>query len=318
MMVSDCAHLVTHAEAIAFQGILTPEQCHRLQLATAGRRGATLPGARRKPSRMGVTEEERTPAELAEILREKVNRYKHCGATLQVFVGERWVRENFPKGVVQMDPLRRKLLRRSMPRVELSKEQATLAERIDSLVIAIWRAWMIQGLDVHPLPSQSILADRLGEVGDRLRNSLFASAQLLALEGIATPEQAERALRVVWEEQGIRALRDPLLASRLRLSRSQREEIGSLFGAKDMAVEEYMDVARASLGLLRTRPDIQREVEQAARDARTRQDALDEVIWEVLNPSQARLLERILSSSEQAPAKPPTKGGVRSPKRGRN
>ena len=102
-----------------------------------------------------------------------------------------------------------------MPKVDLSNKQAELAERLDALTLAVWRSWVTRVLEQVPLPPPHVLAQRLWEGGDRLRDSLFGHAEALMLEGVAGPEQADQALAESWRLVGLRALLDPTLASRL-------------------------------------------------------------------------------------------------------
>ncbi len=111
-----------------------------------------------------------------------------------------------------------------MPPAALSKDEYSLANRLDSLIADAYRAWLIRDLDKSPLPTKDHLRQRLMEHG-WLEHSLWAHAGLIALEGILTPEQVDRCLTSVWKELGMKALLDPALAARLRLSKSQRDEI---------------------------------------------------------------------------------------------
>jgi hypothetical protein len=192
------------------------------------------------------------------------------------------------------------LARRVLPKVSLSKQQSALMEGLDGIALAVWRAWLIRGLDRDPLPPRAVLAHRLWEAGERLRSSLFAHAEAIALQGVLSHDQAERCRGALWESQGLRALLDPALADRLRLTRSQRRDLLSLLTEKDRVAQELADISISPqvMGL----PDARRKelLGRLGQEARLRRDALDDTIWsEVLNPSQSRALERILNGGKR-------------------
>jgi len=286
--------LISHAEAIALQGILTPGQGRTLLRAVGQKPAALLPG-RHGVSRMMAADEERPATELAEALRYRTTNFDRAGLVSLILLGRPGVRALYPNGIAQEDPIHQKLLREQyMPKVDLSNEQAELAERLDALTLAVWRSWVTRDLEQVPLPPQRVLAQRLWEGGDRLRDSLFGQAEAVMLEGVAGPEQAERALSEVWRLVELRALLDPMLASRLRLSRSQRDEVQELLRRKEDIVEDTTIRVGSMSGLIPSRPDLQQQAQQLVQETKNRQDELDALIWEVLRPSQALALVRIL------------------------
>ncbi len=304
------ARLIAHAEAIALHGILTPEQARLWCTATGRKPEPLLRGRDGADGPLPMASDERRPAaELADQLRCKTTTRNRAGVVSNVLLGEPGMRAAFPNGIGHLDPIRQRLAIRDMPKVDLGKEQAELAESLDQVTLAIWRFWLTRDLDKVPLPPQPVLAQRLWEGGERIRESLFAHAEAIALEGIVTPDQAERALRAVWELRGMRSLLDPVLASRLRLSRSQREEVLFLLNTKRSIWEETRNMSMPLVSLRVTRPELGEQIEQLGREARNRQEEVDGRICDVLTPSQARMLERLLGADAQPPRRPATKRG---------
>jgi hypothetical protein len=91
-------------------------------------------------------------------------------------LGKPGMREEYPHGIGHLDPARQQLARRDMPKVDLAQEQIILVQRLDQLIVRIWNAWLIRDLDKAPLPPQPVLAQRLWEGGERVRDSLFSRA----------------------------------------------------------------------------------------------------------------------------------------------
>ena len=237
---------------------------------------------------MDASDDDRPASVLAEVLRDQSSGYDRAGLVSLQLLGRPGVRELYPNGITHEEPVLRKLLLTLMPKVELSKEQADLGERVDALTLGIWRGWLTRDLDHVPLPSQRVLAQRLWDAGHRVKGSLFAHAEAIMLEAIATPDQAERALSEAWRMVGLRALLDPALASRLHLSRSQRDEVLFLLKTKEDVMEEFSSVQARFHGFALSRPAIRGDLEQLTLEAKNRQDFVDALIWDVLRPSQAR------------------------------
>ncbi len=165
------------------------------------------------------------------------------------------------------------------PRLKLPNEQRAVVQRVNELAAAIKEAWLTRGLDRGTMPKWSVLADRYVS-SDRALDSLDAHAEAIVLDGILTPEQAGRLLAIIWKLRGLNALLDPQFATRLRLSAAQREELQDLLYNRLML---YQGV-----------PDVQNRISE-----------LDAIIWNVLNASQTRELERMLGQKTQP--RPPAK-----------
>jgi hypothetical protein len=215
------------------------------------------------------------------------------------------MREAYPHGIGHLDPARQQLARRDMPKVNLPQEQITLVQRLDQLMVRIWNAWLIRDLDKTPLPPQPVLAQRLWEGGERVRDSLFSRAEMIVLVGIVSPEQADQALTAVWEQCGISALLDPALAARLRLTRTQLEELLFLLDSKKGLSNDLSEAVKPFWHLSFTDPQAKRQVDQLTREAENQKEDVDVLILsQVLNASQARTLVRILGGKQPRATRP--------------
>ncbi len=294
--------LVVHAEAIVMQGILSQRQSRALFIMTGRKVPPLLPGRNGQPI-TGADDDERPAEELSKSLRNAVGMYRsagnRAGHIFQALLGTTGFRAMFPNGAAQIDRLHQVLLRRDLPRVELTVEQFGLCERLNNLVIDVWGAWMTRDLNALPLPPQHVLARRLSEVGGRVRNSLFAHAEAVALDGIATPEQADRCLMAVWERLEMRALLDPALASRVRLSGWQRDQVVALLDAKQAIADNLS--SSVACGPPTPRGDM------LVAEAQERQAEVDALFWDLLSPAQARFLARILNKNHPDTPRPEPK-----------
>ncbi len=94
---------------------------------------------------------------------------------------------------------------------------------------------------------------------------------------------------------GPSALLDPVLSSRLKLTRAQREEVRDLLAAKYQAMNK---IGMASLSVsveAHAHPefhDLLRAMDLEAQDMRSQADA---TIYSVLTPSQRRTMTRLLA-----------------------
>jgi len=299
------ARLVAHAEAIVLEGILTQDQA-RLWRGATGRKPAPFLAGRFGPPGPAETDPDPSASQLAACLRSAGYTCKSGGPILTILLGWPGMREAYPNGIDHLDPVSQSMVRPRMPKVELPKQQADLVARLDEVALAVWRAWLTRDLDAVPLPPQHLLAERLAW-REPLRGSLFGHTEAIVLEGIATPDQADRCLGAFWQMSGVSALLDPALASRLRLSRSQREELLSLFQTKDRVAADDSNAPRPPGAFDPTRPEVQAWSAESARVARSHQDEIDALIWDVLFPSQARALERILDGPKQPRHRPAAK-----------
>jgi hypothetical protein len=299
------AEIVGHVEAILLEGILRPEHARVLRKATRRKTEPLLIGRDIDLDAEAPLKEE-SAAELVQLLRHYASTYPRQGTFWQVLLGDPGMRAAFPNGISHVAPALQVSARAGMPKVAIPNVQVDLAERLERLTVAIWQAWLTRDLDKVPLPTQMVLAQRLGAGSHRLRDSIFAHAEAIVLLGILTPDQSDECLRAVWTMMGLRALLDQGLASRLRTSVSQRDELLSLFQAKQKLTSDYMN-STSTIWDRRKDPEIQERLKQMADEMSTRQEDLDGMIWDSLSSSQARLLARALGIASQPTRRPKAK-----------
>jgi hypothetical protein len=301
--------LIAGAEAIALEGILNSEQARCAFEATGQKPRPLLRGRNGPPDAVAIGDRQ-SHADLAESLRRQPSAYANSGPIAFALLGMPGMREEFRDGIGHLDKVGQILARRVLPKVRLTNQQFALEDRLDKLMLAVWGAWLTRDLDKQPLPPPRILTLRLGDLGARVRDSLFARADAIALEGILTPDQADRALKAVWQKFGIIALLDPTLAARLRLTRSQRETVCLLLESKKDISENYAGTVQPIWRLQFTDPEAKAQVAQLEREADDRKEQVDDLIlFEVLSAPQARALARILKSAEESELSPASKSG---------
>lgn len=296
--------IVSHAEALALQGILTPRQA-RAWLEKTGRKAEPLLRGRFGPQTVWIPPDDLGVEDLAGQLRQRVGAYSwsRAGFVFRAILGGRELEQFLDPKTRRVPPNLVNFAGRFMPNVELSPKESDLTERLNALTLDIFCAWLTRGLDKTPLPSRDTLKQRLVEY-QRLEASLFAHAEAVALEAILTPEQADRCLCAVWRGQGMRALLDPALANRLRLSRWQQEEIHTLLEEKNSISDSQTEAQAPLVGLTQSRPDLRALDEQIAKDARARLDQVDGLIWDCLYPGQIKALSRIMDGEKRQAPRP--------------
>ena len=287
------AEIVLHAEAIASEGVLSPAQAAIVGKMT----GVSL--ERRMPGRFGpapapASEQFTSTHELVEGVRYFAGTYRRAGFYFFALLGHWMFHGMYPTGTAHLRGRELENARGYMPRVSVPKNQSGLIARLDAVTLDAFRTGMTLGLEKDQPPAREELLRRI--VGHtRLSNSLFAHAEAIAVKGILTADQAELCLRALWAERGAKALLDPALAVRLRLSRSQREAVISLLEDRD-EVDRQKDSAQGQImGLIPSRPELRLVDEQIVAEAREKGGQIDDMIWSLLTPSQARALRRILA-----------------------
>ncbi len=301
------ARIVAHAEAMVIEAILAPHQ-RRILSAATGRKAAPLLGYRFGPPAIWTVDPKLGVRELTWQLQEmeRTSGEHTSGPIFLAILGVPRFREFLDPVTGEIPQKLADIARPYMPPASLSKDEYSLATRLDSLIAGAFRAWLGRDLDKTPLPTQANLRQRLMEHG-WLEHSLWAHAELIALEGILTPEQADRCLNSVWKELGLRALLDPALAARLRLSKSQRDEIILLLENKQVIWDKQTEAQEPLAGLVVSRPDLMIVAEQIARAADNARGGVDEEIWDTLTPAQARVLRQIMSDKTQQSTRPAAK-----------
>jgi hypothetical protein len=292
------ARVVIQAEAIVLEGILTTEQLRVCREATGLKPGRPAPGRFGSPQ-VPAPDENSTAEELAAAVQYYATGYRHAGEIFSALLGNPLLRDMFPDGIEHLTGSSLALARSYEPKVELPRITSDLVARLDKLVIDAYRSRLTHDLEKVPPPSRQMLVERiLGHI--RLSDSLFAHAEAIALEGILTSEQAELCLMVVWEGNGTRALLDPALASRLRLTRSQREQVVLLLENETLISDQQTEAQASIMGLIPSRPELKALDEQIVADAKGRMNQADGMIWDLLTPAQLRTLTRILNRPNPA------------------
>jgi hypothetical protein len=318
------AGLLAHAEAIALEGVLEGNQANRLLRKAGGR--APKPLAGRYPSIRMPSDD--PPPQNKGMADDHIRSLSRMLAKPSFFVSE----------------LYRILLGWDEPGQDerntlgFSKEQAELIRRLNELARDVQRDWLVRSLegpDPVPLehwgdPPQLRMVERLSETGQRLRASLVAHAEAIALEGVLEPDRALRAKRRLWSRSGltqladprmaasreIMALLDPEVAAALHLSRAQRDDLVARFEARAAVAYELNKLVCGEKSELYdaawTRGEITEDQrvameQRVATNARLRIMRAEQAIWDVLTSSQIRAFRRLISDSEpKQPEKPPS------------
>ena len=178
----------------------------------------------------------------------------------------------------QVRPQLVRFARPFMPAVNVANEESRLANQLEPADSRIFCGLPSPRPGDRPLPPEVRLRQRLMD-HRRLQDSLFAHAEVIALEPILSPERAEVCLRSVWKERGMKALLDPALATRLRLSRSQRDEVAFLLTNKDVISDMQSEAQAARPVFPLSEPESLIVSERIAGDARDRLEQVDGLIW---------------------------------------
>ena len=275
------SRLLTHAEAIALEGILDGEQARRWRLRGHQRAAPFLPGRIPPHWYAPVVVGNESLADLEEKLRHAVKVRRDTGFVSWVLLGDATLR----------------------PPLKLPNAQQALVRRVDEVAVASIRMWLTRGLDGHSLPKWSVLAERYRS-NARVADSISAHAEAILLEAVLAPKQADQTLAFVWKLRGLPALLDPQFAARLRLSVSQRRELEELLWEKLDFQGELSKLGQAGL-VLQQMPEGEARKQLTQQALAERNTEMDAAIWSVLRPNQVRELERILG--QRAPQGTPAK-----------
>ena len=218
--------VISHAEAIAGEGILSPDQARRWRpgYPPAGRlmdgRYALFSAALNTPPKTAFDADSMIRATAAQLIEGRF-------PASQIF------------GII---------VTRDGGLAGLTIEEARLARDLDELARAACRNCFLRGMGdppppgLDPEPPTEDQADRLTGAGLRLRASVVAHAESIALLAVLRPDHSESALRQFWRRTGVESLLDPELASRLRLSRHQQEEVLAGLANRAMVVRQTSSI----------------------------------------------------------------------------
>jgi hypothetical protein len=291
--------ILAHADVIALEGILTEAQAERWLKAANQRPQPFLPG-RYFIRRIPPEERPLQTIALAEgTLRHQGRQLTGRGASAsQLF--------SFLIGNA------------SQSATKQPSERASLALQLDEetrKVIAWWLCRCLgpapNGIDPRMDPPTRESEIRLSDQGDSRRASIVAHAEMIALLGIFTAEQGERAKRDVWSGMGVRAIRDPEVAARLNLSKNQRQELDARL---EFRAKRAIEINSASTGAEweAINQRVHNKISEAEQKdfvgkvkAEERQEValIDQPIWGMLTRPQARILSDLLTDP-RTPARP--------------
>jgi hypothetical protein len=271
--------IVAHAEAIASHGILSADQVGRL------RSNANPPKSLKSMTKVdGTTNKQRSLSKRSAGMvpsKEELAKLKsaiHQQITTMYALNDH-VSDYFSSLTLKDAP----------EELGLSSEQSRLLGQLDHFTRDIIRGWLLRGLDAAEPPPD--LAERVSERGMQHTNRIIAQAETMAMVGILTKVQVEKSKRRLWRCLGSRALLDPELASRLRLTPEQMDEIAIRIANKRRTTE----AADTTLGPYRSLVVTDRVLaRQADAEIRRRINEADGLIWDVLAPFQENKLEELL------------------------
>lgn len=315
------AALVAHAEAIAIEGVLEPRQAQRLLKLLDRKPQRPLPG---RYMSFRVPSGEPPPTTKGDYdfhLRFRARALQRPnGAASELF-----------RVMLGWDEA---LYHRPNP-LGPSREQADMMQRLNDLIQDVEAGWFLRGLEGAPPvpkghradPPTPTMVERLDERGERVRTSLIAHAEEIALLSVLDPERAAKAKRLRWSRSGltdlvspkvagdsaIAALLDPEVAAALRLSASQREQLADRLAERAVLVRKLSGrFAMEEAGLLDDRSlaeeDRRERISTAATTCRSSILAAEQPVWDILTKSQIRAFRRLLKGPDaDKPAEPPEK-----------
>lgn len=298
--------IFAQAEAIVLQGILTPDQVQLWH-----EKSKTQPSARPNLSRNvkpgPPPPRSETIETLSQRLRVTAASLGRGGRVFPYTLGSLGFDQTYPN-FDALDPAEQSELMkgRSSPIMTASPKQTALLRRLDDLTRRIIALWLTRGLDDRPPPSRVILAERWRNFSPTAED-LYARADVFAAQGILSSEQVDRMMGDLWRQAGTVALLDPILASRLNLTRAQREQIGKMISTKTR------EIRRLGAAIARAQPVTDDNPESIAiriaqdQEIETNKDQADGMIWDVLTPSQLKVMKRLVAPAADSTKKRPLK-----------
>jgi hypothetical protein len=276
---------VAHAEAIVLEGILTPAQARKVKSSVrVSAAGPLSPRYCRLPK--ATAGEPQSAVEFYGRLRSLAVVLNRSGS--------------------QASSLFRIITADQDGPPDVTPEQIRLARELSDVASAVCGGRLVRGLPAKPARGDDSrieeLSSRLSE-GLRVYDSIVAHAEQITLETVLTPKQAEWSKRRLWQGLGLKALLDPEMASILKLSKSQREELVARFASANRTIDEANSAAsvlRNSARVARSKQRPDSELKEArARRAEDELNAavsqLEASVMEVLRTSQARALVKLIA-----------------------
>ncbi len=289
--------VVSHAEAMILEGVLDPDQAQVWYKASRTKPKPSQPSRSTPRSVSGLNTS--TTAQLIHYLKVDAQAPRDLGGVFNLIPGA------FVEGgkiAGQFDFSGRDNKRQSPEngagrKSDPTPEQVSLSGRLESLAKEITAAWMVRGFnDAGSVPSRDTLISRI-QKQPFFVNRLLLHAESIACNAILTPEQSERVLAVLWLRMGTSCLLDPALATLLRLTPQQRDDIRQMIAATNQLSERLAQVNQPLMAQLPDHPELTELHLQIDRDARNQLDAAESEVWNLLTPAQLKTLKRILAAS---------------------
>ena len=159
-------------------------------------------------------------------------------------------------------------------------------------------------------PAGPSLVEPLFGSGRKVRASLVAHAEMIALAGVLEPEQAEAAKRKLWASLELPSLLDTEVQDRLHLSGTQRREVFDRLTERSRVRHLAVGATIHEENAL-TRDNSPNRAEKAAAIAETREASemwmkeSDREVLATLSRAQIRALGEILGKTSSAPVAKP-------------
>ena len=126
------------------------------------------------------------------------------------------------------------------------------------------------------------------------RRAIIDAAEMVVIQGVFTPEQADAYQGLLWKVKGFEALLEPQVAERLGLSRRQRQELSRRIAERRSGSE----TATAALGGL-LKSTVPGEGPNALNMMKSSADDLERRVWAVLTPAQLGKWESLTRSKPE-------------------
>jgi hypothetical protein len=173
-------------------------------------------------------------------------------------------------------------------RLGVTEEQRKLVTQFEAATRLMLRSAILMKLDALDDPPKVRLR-RLQQI-DRNKKIIINDAEEIALLGILTEQQAENMKIIRWRNQGIHALTEEEVASRLGLTEQQRETIARLC----LNARQVRSRAEVELRMLR-----KEAARKAVAEIESRTESAENLVWEALGASQLKKWNRLMERAEQ-------------------
>jgi len=295
----DRREVVSNAEAIVLEVILTPRQASRARKAYKVKPAAPLVG-RYRASRRPAAEVLQSVTELKDVVEHEQRSLRgSIGGSSSLF--DVVVNFRVPPGKQSVGtPSTAEL--GLWKTLKLSIEQTGLANRLDRLNCDVLHAWLSRNLVADLSRLEDWEAADWYDTRARQRESFIAHSETIVLQGLLSPSQAKTLLAHVWRYMGPSALADPELAAHLNLTRAQRSTVVEQLETCRSIREEIIQHLIGLMEFRGKKDEFGRDIAEVARQEKQRVQAeADWMVWSVLTRSQRNELSRILGVNIREP-----------------